>query len=49
MDRWNERADMGDFVPERWLFQNEKGVTEFNPRAAPLQSFGLGIRSCYGM
>ena len=48
MDRWNERPDMGDFNPDRWLFQNDKGETEFNPRSAPMQSFGLGVRSCYG-
>ncbi|USW50173.1 Putative cytochrome P450 [Septoria linicola] len=47
-DRWCERSDMGEFVPERWLVVDEKGQESFDNRAAPLQSFGAGIRGCYG-
>ncbi|KAH8171059.1 cytochrome p450 domain-containing protein [Sarocladium implicatum] len=36
------------FIPERWLITNAKGETEFDPRAAPMQTFGAGPRSCFG-
>ncbi|KAI5368360.1 putative cytochrome P450 [Septoria linicola] len=47
-DRWCERSDMGEFVPERWLVVDEKVQESLDNRAAPLQSFGAGIRGCYG-
>lgn len=41
---------MREFNPERWLVKNEKtGKVDFDPRAAPMQIFGAGVRSCYGL
>lgn len=47
-DRWNERKDMAEFLPTRWLITDENGKESFDRRAAPLQTFGAGIRGCYG-
>ncbi|KAK4504915.1 hypothetical protein PRZ48_002878 [Zasmidium cellare] len=47
-DRWGKHDDLDQFRPERWLFQNEKGETEFDSRAAPMHIFGAGVRGCYG-
>lgn len=42
-----QAADLDQFHPERWL-RLQDGETQFNPRAAPMQSFGSGIRACFG-
>ncbi|KAF2168160.1 hypothetical protein M409DRAFT_21605 [Zasmidium cellare ATCC 36951] len=47
-DRWSKHDDLDQLRPERWLFQNEKGETEFDSRAAPMRIFGAGVRGCYG-
>jgi cytochrome P450 len=51
---WNN-ANMGEFVPERWLTMEEveeKGqIIErevFDPHAGPQLAFGAGPRSCFG-
>ncbi|KXT05531.1 hypothetical protein AC578_3713 [Pseudocercospora eumusae] len=45
---WNHQDDIAEFRPERWLKVNAKGELWFDGRAAPLQTFGVGVRSCYG-
>lgn len=35
-------------MPERWLSENEKGHTSFNPWAGPVHPFGAGTRGCWG-
>lgn len=47
-EMWNYQDDLAEFRPERWLKANAKGELNFDSRAAPLQTFGLGVRSCYG-
>lgn len=48
-ERWDDSISLEEFAPERWLVKNEQtGETEFDFRAAPMQIFGAGIRSCYG-
>ncbi|GAB7346302.1 hypothetical protein MBLNU457_5024t1 [Dothideomycetes sp. NU457] len=46
--RWSSHSDLEIFRPERWLVDNGDGVLEFDSRAAPLHSFGAGLRSCFG-
>nr|POE79794.1 cytochrome p450 4v2 [Quercus suber] len=48
MDEWYKSSDIGEFRPERWLKVDEKGNSEYDPRAAPMQAFGSGLRSCFG-
>jgi len=49
---WDESGDMSAFDPERWLRKKEGAsedeAFEFNANAAPLNSFGLGVRGCWG-
>lgn len=40
---------LGEFRPERWLAKNKAGELEFSPRAGPQQTFGGGLRGCFGM
>ncbi|KAK0327107.1 hypothetical protein LTR54_003128 [Friedmanniomyces endolithicus] len=44
---WNP-ADIGEFQPERWLVDNEKGGLAFESRAGPALPFGGGPRGCFG-
>ncbi|KAL3426498.1 cytochrome P450 [Phlyctema vagabunda] len=47
--RWNTHDDLHLFRPERWLTQTEQSSDPvFDARAAPFQTFGAGIRGCYG-
>jgi cytochrome P450 len=39
--------DIAVFKPERWL-GIENGREVFNSQAGPINSFGLGLRGCYG-
>ncbi|QIW97878.1 hypothetical protein AMS68_003396 [Peltaster fructicola] len=41
-------STLGEFLPERWLTKNAKGEVEFNPRAGAQQTFGGGLRGCFG-
>ena len=41
-------TDIGLFIPERWLTQDEDGETIFDLRAGPNIPFGLGPRGCFG-
>lgn len=43
-----QAADLGDFRPERWLKNTAEGEVQFDPQAAPMQTFGLGTRGCFG-
>lgn len=40
--------DIGNFRPERWLVEDEKGSVSFNPRAGPILPYGFGLRGCFG-
>jgi cytochrome P450 len=42
-ERCWDSADIGDFIPERWLI---KGA--FDARAGPMMAFGMGRRACFG-
>jgi cytochrome P450 len=44
---WDD-ADIGDFIPERFLLEGEDGVVRFNPFAGPVLPYGAGLRSCFG-
>jgi len=44
---WNPDGIM-DWVPDRWLKQDEKGRTVFDFHAGPSTPFGLGPRGCFG-
>lgn len=41
--------DIGQFRPERWLVEDEKGNISFNNRAGPGNPYGFGLRGCFGM
>jgi hypothetical protein len=41
-------STIGDFVPERWLVENDKGELRFDPFAGPAHPFGAGPRGCFG-
>lgn len=43
-----EQASLADFDPERWLTTKASGELQHDPNAAPMQSFGAGIRGCFG-
>ena len=43
-----ETSTIGDFIPERWLIENEKGELQYNPWAGPAHPFGAGPRGCFG-
>lgn len=43
-----QAADLKDFRPERWLKSTNAGEVQFDPQAAPMQTFGLGTRGCFG-
>lgn len=45
---WDE-SDISQFVPERWLVTDEKGQVTYDQKAGPFQSFGAGLRGCFGM
>ncbi|KAK5129842.1 hypothetical protein LTR08_002779 [Meristemomyces frigidus] len=50
-DRWTGTWDptaLDHFDPERWLVTNEKGEQSFDPQAGPMQTFGGGLRGCFG-
>ncbi|PTB37048.1 hypothetical protein M441DRAFT_175388 [Trichoderma asperellum CBS 433.97] len=52
-ERWSTHEDLEVFRPERWLKKEsdqgaENGGITFDARAAPLQTFGAGIRGCFG-
>lgn len=40
--------NMADFVPERWLVEDEKGQSSFNASAGPTLAFSVGTRACWG-
>ena len=40
---------MANFKPERWLYPAGNGEMVFNADAGPMQQFGAGPRSCFGM
>jgi len=44
---WNVN-NIHDFVPERWIEQNETGEETFNALKGPMLTFGGGPRGCYG-
>ncbi len=44
---WDD-SDIGLFKPERWLVEDEKGNTKFDPRAGPVLPYGFGLRGCFG-
>lgn len=44
---WDD-ASIGDFSPERWLVENEKGEVHCDPFAGPSHPFGAGPRGCLG-
>ena len=44
-----EDDDIGNFRPERWLVEDEKGNVSFNPKAGPILPYGFGLRGCFGM
>lgn len=46
--RWSSHSDLEVFRPERWLVDDGNGGLEFDSRAAPMLSFGAGLRSCFG-
>ncbi|MCJ1443964.1 MAG: hypothetical protein MMC23_004464 [Stictis urceolatum] len=43
-----EDDDIGNFRPERWLVEDEKGNVSFNPKAGPILPYGFGLRGCFG-
>ncbi|KAF2719412.1 cytochrome P450 [Polychaeton citri CBS 116435] len=43
-----DKQDIGEFKPERWLVTRENGEVEFNLRAGPINTFGGGLRGCFG-
>ncbi|KUJ09019.1 cytochrome P450 [Mollisia scopiformis] len=45
---WNDE-NVGKFLPERFLAEDEKGITKFNPFAGPVLPYGVGLRSCFGI
>ncbi|KAK5127379.1 hypothetical protein LTR85_006718 [Meristemomyces frigidus] len=50
-ERWTGNWDpsaLGHFDPERWLVRNEAGGQDFNSQAGPMQTFGGGLRGCFG-
>jgi cytochrome P450 len=40
--------DIHTFNPERWLEEDDKHNTVFNPHAGPFITFSLGPRGCFG-
>ena len=44
--KWDQ-SELEKYDPERWLRYCENGM-EFDPKAAPMQTFGEGPRSCFG-
>lgn len=44
---WDE-ANIGDFMPERWLEALPNGEFRFNAFAGPNNPFGVGPRACFG-
>lgn len=40
--------DVEQFIPERWIDVDEKGVETFNPMKGPMITFGSGPRGCFG-
>ena len=44
---WND-SDIGEFKPERWLIEDEKGDIKFDPKAGPVLPYGFGLRGCFG-
>ncbi|KAK5706190.1 hypothetical protein LTR97_001177 [Elasticomyces elasticus] len=50
-DRWTgdwDQTTLGEFRPERWLRKNAQGEMDFDSRAGPMQTFGGGLRGCFG-
>lgn len=45
--QWDQ-DNLDQFMPERWLRKNQQSKMIFDPRAAPMQTFGAGPRSCFG-
>lgn len=47
-ERW-DADDLHIFKPERYLTKDPNtGVEEFDPMAAPMLTFGGGLRACFG-
>jgi cytochrome P450 len=44
---WNV-DDIHEFVPERWIEEDEDGKESFNALKGPMLTFGGGPRGCYG-
>lgn len=49
-ERWHENHDLHLFRPERFIRSaaEPEGGESFDARAAPMQTFGAGVRACYG-
>lgn len=46
---WASLDDLHEFKPDRWLKPDEEtGVLKFDSKAAPMQTFGGGLRACFG-
>ncbi|KAK4554653.1 hypothetical protein LTR86_008155 [Recurvomyces mirabilis] len=50
-ERWTAEWDddtLDQFLPERWLRPNEHGGMDFDAQSGPMQTFGAGLRGCFG-
>ncbi|TQW00017.1 hypothetical protein V2A60_005431 [Cordyceps javanica] len=47
MKSWAD-DDIGVYRPERWLVYDANGEARCDPNAGPSNSFGMGLRSCFG-
>lgn len=45
--RWHH-TDLDKFDPERFLRKDRDGNVQYDGSAAPMQSFGAGVRGCFG-
>lgn len=43
-----QATDLDVFRPDRWIVTDKDGKEQYDPRAAPMQSFGAGLRGCFG-
>ncbi|KAM7215916.1 cytochrome P450 [Rhypophila decipiens] len=44
-----DSANVGEFMPERWLVRDEAGREKYNPFAGPSLPYGAGLRGCFGI
>ncbi|KAK4545246.1 hypothetical protein LTR36_003426 [Oleoguttula mirabilis] len=50
-ERWTGDWDpetLAEFNPDRWLRKNDQGDIEFDSKSGPMQTFGGGLRGCFG-